>query len=92
MAGEAMQRIWTIDGAMGAADVEAVVEEGCMVVGGDEAAEVIITPLQINPHHRSLFTGHIFPPHPKHQSLLISHILALGHHYGRHSLTLPLRP
>ena len=86
-AGEAKQRIRVIDGAMEVADAEAGAEEGCIVVGGDEAAEVTIAPLQINPHHnRSLFTGHTFLPHPKHQSLLTSHILAPGHHYGRHSL------
>ena len=40
---------------MGAEDVEAGVEEGCMVDGGDEAAEVITTPSQINilHHHHS---------------------------------------
>jgi hypothetical protein len=79
---------------MGAEDVEAGVEEGCMVDGGDEAAEVITTPSQINilhHHHRSLSIGHTFLPHPKHPSLLISHTLALGRHYGPQTLILPFR-
>lgn len=60
--------------------------------GGDEAAEETNTPIQINHHHHHLLsTGHTFLPHPKHQSLLISHTLCPRHHYGREFPTPSIR-